>query len=169
MTELLWSDALLLDLPAMDETHREFVDLLAVVAEADDAGLCDAWSALIDHTEGHFGQEDRWMRQTGFASGNCHATQHQVVLATLREGLVLGRAGHLGVVRRLAHELAIWFPQHAQSMDAALALHLRGVGFDLGTGQVARPERLPGEEIHGCGSAACATAEQPAEPAHAAD
>jgi hemerythrin-like metal-binding protein len=158
MSELQWSDALVMDLPVMDQTHREFVDLLAAVADADDDRLVPAWSALIDHTDAHFAQEDRWMRETRFASTNCHTTQHHVVLGLLREGLALGRIGKRDVIRVLAHELATWFPSHAQSMDAALALHLRRVGLDPVTGAVARPECLPVEEIHGCGSASCTPA-----------
>jgi hemerythrin-like metal-binding protein len=158
MIELQWSDALSLDLRPMDETHREFVALLAVVAEASDDGLLDAWKSLIDHTDLHFAQEDLWMQQTRFASGNCHSTQHLVVLNVMREGLVQGRAGRLDVVRHMAHELATWFPQHAQSMDAALGLHLRSVGFDFATGEVAWLDRLPVGEITGCGSAACTPA-----------
>jgi hemerythrin-like metal-binding protein len=155
MTELRWSDALSLDLPLMDETHREFVALLATAADAPDDRLVDAWAALIDHTDRHFAQEDLWMRQTRFASGNCHSIQHSVVLTVLREGLALGTAGGLDAIRQMAHELAVWFPQHAQSMDAALALHLRGIGFDVATGEVLRPEFLPVGEIKGCGSMAC--------------
>ncbi len=63
--------------------------------------------------------------------------------------------GRLDVIRQLAHELAIWFPQHAQSMDAALALHLRGLDIDMLSGGVVLAERLPECEITGCGSAAC--------------
>jgi len=163
MIELQWSDALSLDLRPMDETHREFVALLAVVAQASDGGLLDAWQSLIDHTDLHFAQEDLWMQQTRFASGNCHSTQHLVVLNVMREGLVQGRAGRLDVVRHMAHELALWFPQHAQSMDAALGLHLRSVGFDFATGDVARLDRLPAVEITGCGSAACTPASVAAE------
>lgn len=158
MIELQWSDALSLDLRPMDETHREFVALLAVVAQASDDDLLDAWQSLIEHTELHFAQEDLWMQQTRFASGNCHSTQHLVVLTVMHEGLVQGRTGRLDVVRHMAHELALWFPQHAQSMDAALGLHLRSVGFDFATGGVARPDRLPVDEITGCGSAACSPA-----------
>ena len=83
MPVLEWSEALALDLPQMDDTHREFVDLLAAVDAADDATLLPAWRLLIEHTEVHFGQEDRWMRETRFASGNCHSVQHQVVLLSL--------------------------------------------------------------------------------------
>lgn len=98
------------------------------------------------------------MRQARFASGNCHSTQHKVVLTVMREGLALGRAGRLDVIRQMTHELATWFPQHAQSMDAALALHLRGIWLDVTTGEVSRPDLQPVEEITGCGSAACAPA-----------
>jgi len=158
MSELHWSDALSLDMPLMDGTHREFVDLLAAVADASDAGLLPAWVQLVEHTDAHFGQEDRWMAQTGFASVNCHATQHDVVLRALRDGLSAGAAGRLDVIRQLAHELAAWFPQHAQTMDAALALHLRSAGFDPVTGEAAWPERLPARAITGCGAASCGPA-----------
>ena len=166
MIELHWSDALSMDLSVMDDTHREFVDLLAVVASAGDERLVAAWAALVQHTEGHFGQEDRWMRLARFASVNCHATQHRVVLDVMREGLAAGRAGGLDVIRQLAHDLAIWFPQHAQGMDAALALHLRGLGFDVASGELAHPERLPRDEITGCGSGECSPRQ--ADAAHPA-
>ena len=49
-----WSDALNLDLPLMDDTHREFVDLLAAVDQASDAELLPRWRTLVEHTEQHF-------------------------------------------------------------------------------------------------------------------
>ncbi|MFN4119868.1 hemerythrin domain-containing protein [Acidovorax sp.] len=155
MAQLEWSDALHLDLPLMDDTHREFVDLLAAVERADDAQLVSAWHSLVEHTEQHFGQEDAWMASTRFASGNCHSMQHKVVLQVMRDGLVRAQQGDLKVLRVMAGELALWFPAHAQSMDAALALHLRRVGFDAATGVVHAPQALPGELIHGCGGATC--------------
>ncbi len=155
MPLLEWSDALALDLPAMDDTHREFVELLARVGTADDATLLAHWQALVDHTDDHFGREDQWMRSTGFSSANCHSMQHQVVLQVMREGATRGLAGDLPLVRQMAHELGLWFPQHAQSMDAALALHLRGIGFDPASGVVHMPQCLPRDVIQGCGGASC--------------
>lgn len=163
MAALEWSDALALDLPLMDTTHQEFVDLLAAVEAASDEGLLAAWQALVDHTDQHFGQEDAWMAATRFASGNCHAMQHKVVLQVMREGAARGAQGELGVIRAMAGELAIWFPQHAQAMDAALALHLRRVGFDPATGVVHAPDALPQDLIHGCGGHTCS--EEPAAEA----
>lgn len=155
MAHLEWSDALHLDLPLMDDVHREFVDLLAAVDTAADAQLLPAWRALVDHTDHHFAQEDRFMVATRFASGNCHTTQHRVVLQVMREATTRAQQGDLQVLRVMASELAQWFVQHAQSMDAALALHLRRVGFDPATGTVHAPDALPEALIHGCGGATC--------------
>jgi hemerythrin-like metal-binding protein len=163
MPALEWSDALSLDLPLMDDTHREFVDLLgAVEASADDAVIA-AWRTLVEHTQVHFDQEDRWMRETRFAAGNCHSVQHKVVLEVMREGLQRAEGGDIALLRMMAGELAQWFPQHAQNMDAGLALHLRRCGHDPATGQVLHPDALPEAEISGCGSAACTPHEPAAE------
>ena len=155
MHTMEWSAALALELPEMDRTHREFAELLAVVQRAPDAAITAAWTDLIAHTAQHFAQEDRWMRDTRFASSNCHSTQHEVVLRVMHEGELAGQAGAHGVVRRMAGELATWFLQHTQTMDAALALHLRRVVYDLSTGDVMTPSALPAKEIRGCGSAEC--------------
>lgn len=157
MSTLLWSDSLALDLPLMDDTHREFVDLLANVSHAADEQLLVLWQTLIAHTEEHFGREDGWMQSTRFASSNCHSMQHKVILQVMREGTARGKLGEFDVIRQMAHELGLWFPQHTQSMDAALALHLRNVGFDPVSGIVYAPGALPAQEIHGCGGVTCST------------
>lgn len=163
MPLLQWTDALALGLPEMDATHHEFVDLLAQVVNAPDDTLLPLWRELVTHTDAHFRREDRWMTSTGFSSTNCHTTQHQVVLQVLREGDKRGSAGDLAVVRQMADELGAWFPMHAQAMDAALALHLRNVGFDPITGQVTMPQALPAEVIQGCGGSTCASDEASAK------
>ena len=160
---LEWSDALALDLPFMDDTHREFVDLLAAVVQAPEGAVLNAWRVLIAHTQEHFDREDEWMQSTGFSSSNCHSMQHKVILQVMREGEQRGVTGEYAVVRQMAYELGVWFPQHAQSMDAALALHLRGVGFDAATGQVNMPQALPRETIHGCGGVTCSDTDTQSE------
>lgn len=157
MPTLQWTDSLALGLPEMDATHQEFVALLDQVVNAPDHLLLPLWRQLVAHTYDHFAREDRWMQSTGFAASNCHTNQHQVVLQVLREGDKRGSAGELAVVRQMADELGTWFPMHAQAMDAALALHLRNVGYDPVTDQVNMPQALPTEAIHGCGGASCST------------
>ena len=152
---LEWSEALSLDMPLMDHTHQEFVELLAAVVKAPDETLLSRWAELIDHTQDHFDREDQWMQDTGFAAGNCHATQHNVILQVMREGGKRGLGGDLAIVRQMAYELGLWFPQHAQSMDASLALHLRSAGYDPVTGAISQPQAIPQEQIHGCGGGSC--------------
>lgn len=153
MATLQWSKELELNVPAMDETHREFVDLLAQVESAEDAHLHALWLALITHTEEHFGQEDRWMQATGFSTDNCHSTQHKVVLQIMKEGAAKAADGDLTMVRGMTPELASWFNYHAQTMDAALAQHMATVGFDTDSGHIAAVEALPAAMISGCGGA----------------
>lgn len=116
MAALQWSDALALDLPLMDDTHREFVDLLAAVEAADDAALVAAWQALVEHTAQHFGQEDAWMAATRFASGNlltpC-STRWCCRSCAMARRAPQARAS-LHVVRAMAGELALWFPACAK-------------------------------------------------------
>jgi hemerythrin len=113
------------------------------------------WQELVAHTDEHFAREDRWMTDTGFSASNCHSTQHQIVLKVMREGSKRGLTGDLAVVRQMADELGVWFPQHANAMDAALAQHLRNVGYDETTGQVHLPQAMPSEQIEGCHSDSC--------------
>lgn len=168
MATLEWSSALELNVPAMDATHKEFVDLLAEVELASDDQLGRVWQHLIAHTEAHFGQEDRWMEATGFSVGNCHATQHKVVLEIMREGAKKAAAGDASMIRGMTPELASWFSYHAQTMDAALAQHMHSVGFDTETGLVQHAQALPETLISGCGGA-CSQPQDHAQHVQQAD
>lgn len=124
-TPIEWTDALLLDFEPMDKIHREFVGLLASAQQADNKDLQRCWKAAIEHTEKHFAREDEWMRRSHFANAENHSLQHRVVLNVMREGLVLAQSGQFAPLREMANELADWFVKHTQSLDAALALHMR--------------------------------------------
>ncbi|MBQ0929947.1 hemerythrin domain-containing protein [Ideonella alba] len=167
MASLHWSPEIALDHPEMDQTHLEFVDLLAAaedaLARSPAEGLA-AYRQLVEHTVGHFGQEDRWMAASGFAPENCHSYQHAQVLELMQEVTRLAQDEQdFGPLTRVLPELAKWFVQHAQSMDAALASHLQQVGFEPATGLMARPP-VAEEAQTGCGGSSCSTtpAEQPA-------
>ncbi len=133
MQTIQWSDQLLLDFEPMDQVHREFIDLLARVEQAPDEQLEEAWTAMLNHTIEHFEREDKWMRKTGYASAANHIMQHRVVLNVLREGLGMIKIRSFEPVRTMARELAAWFAKHTQSLDAALAQHLRSAQADLKT------------------------------------
>ena len=143
MTPLQWKETLFLDLPAMDEPSFQLATLLEQASAASDAALPAIWRQLIAHTETQFEREDRWMLQTTFSSTQVHSVQHKVVLQVMREGLsnndIDSGTGNLPLIRTMTRELGVWFAQHNQSMDAALALHLRKTGYDPALGVLSMP------------------------------
>lgn len=118
---LRWSDALLLGFAPMDRCHAEFVDVVAALQAAPDAELPARLAAVRAHLQSHFAQEDEWMTATGFPARECHVGEHAAVLASVAQVEVLLSRGDTATCRRLADELARWFPGHADVMDAALA------------------------------------------------
>lgn len=114
-------DDLRLGFTPMDDTHEEFLSLLDTLLAAPDEGVSDALASMQAHSREHFALEERWMAETGFPAGDCHADEHAAVLASM-EGV--GRrvtGGDIEAARSLARALADWFPGHVDHLDSALA------------------------------------------------
>ena len=116
----------------MDDTHREFVAQLNCVGAATDAAVLAALDEFIAHTEAHFAQEEQWMESIAFPPRGCHQDEHAKILETAREVRKRVAAGEPRLGRMLAEALAEWFPQHAASMDAMLAMYMAETGFRPG-------------------------------------
>jgi hemerythrin-like metal-binding protein len=125
-----WTDALALGVGPMDATHREFVEHLNALEQAPDEALLGLLDAFIAHTEAHFGQESRWMRETGFPPTHCHEAEHEGVLKVMREVRGYVAEGKVHVGRVLVAELPGWLRNHLATMDGALAYFMRAVEFD---------------------------------------
>jgi hemerythrin-like metal-binding protein len=132
-----WEDRYIQDCAPMDETHREFVEQVNALAEADDA--LTALKTLFAHTEAHFAQEDRWMEESGFPPLHCHVGEHKRVLASLQSVIRMVKKGYPGLGKTVARELESWFDNHSATMDAALAWHMRNVDYS--------PRRQPPNEV----------------------
>jgi hemerythrin-like metal-binding protein len=129
MPVMEWSDTLGLEVPAMDETHRELVDLLNALADAPDEALLAALDRFIAHTDAHFAQENRWMHALPFPPVHCHEGEHDNVLRLMREVRNRVAIGEIELGRVLARELPEWFRLHATTMDAMLAQVIRLTGY----------------------------------------
>lgn len=116
-----WSDTYLLGYAPMDDTHREFVDVVAALLSCEDAAFCAHLEAFERHAEAHFREEDGWMEQTAFPPRECHVDEHAAVLKSVAQVLHVVRQGDVAEGRRLAAALADWFPGHAFHLDSALA------------------------------------------------
>jgi len=153
--DLRWSADLQVGDGRMDQTHAEFVDLLARLRGLQSTDPLPLFRELVAHTIEHFEQEDRWMLATGFSADNCHSLQHRSILDTLQAVETHYLQGDTEIIARMADALAEWFPMHAQTMDAGLALHLKSLAFDTQTESMPNPERVRPASISGCGSVSC--------------
>ena len=152
---LNWTPQLYTGDARMDHTHEEFVvQLNRLLATPQDQQL-PLYREFLDHTIEHFAQEERWMLATGFSEDNCHASHHATILETMRAVIPHFEGEDPEIITRLAEALVEWFPQHAASMDAGLALHLKDVGFDSQTEILADPSKVTPATMSGCGSVTC--------------
>lgn len=154
-TGLDWTPRLETGDARMDETHEEFVDMLNQLLATPIDQQLPLYRQFIEHTREHFAQEERWMVATGFAPDNCHASHHATIMETLHAVVEHYEQDDKEIINRLAEALVEWFPQHAASMDAGLALHMKEVGFDSKTETLADPSTVRPATMSGCGSVSC--------------
>jgi hemerythrin-like metal-binding protein len=112
----------------MDELHREFRDLVVALAAPEGGDYGALLLALHEHLLQHCAIEEQWMKGSDFPSCACHRQEHEMLLEVISEVRRRCDAGDVEVVQRLAAELPRWFEIHANTMDAALAFHLREHG-----------------------------------------
>jgi hemerythrin len=121
MSHFEWQDSYLLGYGPMDDTHREFVDVVNALLGCEDAEVLTHLEAFARHAEAHFAEEDAWMTKTDFPPKDCHIDEHAAVLKSVYQVIEIVKQGDTAEGRRLAAALADWFPGHAFHLDSALA------------------------------------------------
>ena len=129
MPVMQWNETLALDNSTMDDTHKEFVELLNRVGDAPDDTVLGLIDEFIAHTEEHFEQELKWMQSMHFPPLHCHATEHQGMLDICNEVRNRVASGETKFASVLAQAVAEWFATHVSTMDTVLSLALKGGTF----------------------------------------
>lgn len=111
----------------MDDLHLEFVELVNLLAAADDDDEARCLEQLLAHCEAHFGQEAVWMRECNSPATENHMRDHEGVTSLLQSALSDVRHGQAGAGRDLVESLAGWFQHHSETMDAALAFQMEAM------------------------------------------
>jgi len=119
------TETLTLGIPAVDETHDEFLALLATAKSAKGSAFLAAFDALIRHTEAHFAMEETLMRAQGFYGLQEHLDEHENLLAEMRyffakaqKAAAFGRS----YIDDYAYEK---FRRHIINIDSQLAMFLK--------------------------------------------
>jgi hemerythrin len=79
--------------------------------------------ALLEHTQEHFGREEKAMREAGFPPYPMHKAEHERVIEEMEsEEIHFRETGDTGRLwSYVAEAVPAWFVAHIQSMDAITA------------------------------------------------
>ncbi|MET0116865.1 MAG: hemerythrin domain-containing protein [Sedimenticola sp.] len=122
----LFEEQYKLGIAEMDDTHREFVELVNRLEKADKTEFIQLFEELAMHTRNHFDAENARMKESGFPAINEHMGEHQRVLGEMHRFSVRVEQGNILLARAyVVEQLPAWFSLHFQTMDSALAAHLK--------------------------------------------
>ena len=129
---LPWNDeALSVGINSMDNTHKEFIELLNQCASATTEAFPALFNDLLQHTQQHFQNENRIMEESGFPPTIIHQGEHTRILAELEPLSIQAKPGDISPAQRYISEyIPGWFCNHAATMDSALAWHLKSQGME---------------------------------------
>ncbi|MCU7916799.1 MAG: hemerythrin domain-containing protein [Candidatus Thiodiazotropha sp. (ex Dulcina madagascariensis)] len=121
-----------LGIEKLDEEHRKFVELVNRLESSENAVFIELFPQLVNHIQQHFLTENALMAESGYSAIHEHIDEHQRVLDELNR---IGEKVSLGSVSMgrtyVTDHLPNWFEHHAETMDSALASHLKSRGFAL--------------------------------------
>ncbi len=124
-----WTDELAVGVPAIDEAHHEFVDLLNALPDASDAEFRSLFVRLAAHSRDHFAEEERMMELTSFPVIAVHKAEHERVLAELEQVQQQLEQGDFAAARAyVKDQLSAWFVLHRNTMDYVTAAHIQRTG-----------------------------------------
>ncbi|MEW8525780.1 MAG: hemerythrin family protein [Candidatus Thiodiazotropha endolucinida] len=115
-----------LEIDSMDKTHLEFIELVNKLGSADRETFSTLFEQLVDHTNAHFKAEKELMQESGFPAISEHMGEHERILGDLNRMQSRVTQGNSLLPRAYVKDhLPGWFDLHAQTMDSALAAHLK--------------------------------------------
>jgi hemerythrin len=128
---LLWTEALAVGIPAIDEQHQELFrrveSLLAAAADGNSAEVTRMLGFLTEYAELHFAAEEAFMREQSYPGIEAHQAEHVHLMnqvALLSEEY--RRTGPDPALRsRMHHLLADWLRTHIGLTDSAMARFVR--------------------------------------------
>jgi hemerythrin len=120
-----WSDRLSVNVPELDEEHRQLVFLVNQLHAAMNSGVAaealgDILSGMLAYTRMHFATEERLMLQHGYADYVTHKSAHEELMRRTADIHRRFLQGETIVTLRLAQFLSDWLSRHIQGMDKEL-------------------------------------------------
>ncbi len=118
-------DTLRLNIPSMDTTHKEFLEILERVKAADTRDFLSLFNTLIEHTQEHFAFEEDMMQRYNFYGRQEHMDEHANLLGEMH--YFYKKAKRIPVLgRSYINDYALEkFTRHIINIDSQLAMFLK--------------------------------------------
>ncbi len=121
-----WTDDLSLDIPEMDDQHKQLIALLnefynAVERGEREEGIRHLFDGVDRYAVFHFSAEEAFMEQIGYPELASHRETHAMVRREYMAAMERHEAGDRKAVRDLVAFLFSWLYTHIQKTDKRYA------------------------------------------------
>jgi hemerythrin len=135
MPLMTWTEKLSVGVAVLDEDHKKLVGMVNELYDAMQAGhgkdkLGAILNGLVQYTKLHFGREEKFFTQTGYADAVAHKQQHEALtkqVLDVQQKYTAGAVGTLSV--DVMHFLRDWLVKHIQGSDQKYRPHLNAKGI----------------------------------------
>lgn len=125
MALIEWKDAYSVGVPAVDEEHRELIELINSLYDSmrspeQDTDVREFLGEIYARIASHFALEELIMRQNEYDEYREHKLEHEQLLDEIRDIMDDYEDGKLLDEAELAWRLDAWFSEHFRTKDARL-------------------------------------------------
>lgn len=125
-----WNQQLSVDNPLIDADHQTLISLVNEFGDVaskrhDAAQLEQILAQLIDYTSTHFEREESLMGEIGYTKIKEHRTQHEKLLARVKDLQKELQQGRISIAIETAELLRFWLTSHIMLSDRDLAEAIR--------------------------------------------
>jgi hemerythrin len=131
-----WSQDYSVNIKAIDDQHRELVNILnrlfvAVSKREGDKAIAGILDALVSYTQTHFALEERLMRQAKYKDLEPHMEEHRKLLEQLDQLCKKHLVEEKAIYFEMLSFLKTWLKEHIQGVDTKYSAALQQAGFSV--------------------------------------
>lgn len=129
-----WSPNYSVNITAIDDQHRELVNILnrlfvAVSRREGDKAIAGILDALTSYTETHFALEERLMKLANYPDFDAHKAEHTLLLDRLNQMCKKYLLEEKPIYFEMLSFLKTWLKEHIQGVDTKYSSALAEAGF----------------------------------------
>lgn len=129
MSTLDWNESMSVGFEPIDSQHRELVQILNDLFDADAQGhdkeiLSDILTRLINYTREHFSAEERYFDKFGYPWSDAHKDEHRKLLQQVNTFKESFDAGETVLTDEIRSFLTEWVVHHIMGSDKKFGRYL---------------------------------------------